>query len=1505
MKKIISIVLALTVAFSVMTFAPLTAAAAGVPTLTVDMTDRTGPMRHGSAGFLYGLGSHGTPNPNTLTPLKPGTAVQKAPDGLQHPTGDVLDVAETFLEAGGEQVQIYLQDIFALWSYEYTTIDDYLNRIKEMVPKIVELRESRPDFEGKFVYVPYNEPDGIWFNNVNNDTGVQDRFNEYWQKAYTLIKELDPEALIGGASYATYQGNAMRSWINFCAANDCEPDYITWHELQTDKLNSFKSHLDDYRAIEKAAGMTEREIIINEYAPQADCSVPGKLVNWIALFEENKVSGCLPYWHMAGNLNDIAADNNEPNGAWWLYKWYGDMSGETLKLTTSTAREQLYGLASIDDNKKSANVIFGGVDGTADVVLENVADTDAFKDAKAVNIKIEATYWTAFHGVAAEPTIIRTGTYAVEDGRVVVELDGMEASAAYNITITAADEDDEPGAVFHGPWRKTWEAETAEYVGGVFKSNDPTTYAYSGGYRLSGLNTPDDGVDIKVDVPVDGYYRADMVYGNGYGVNTADPAAHDPKTVYQTRSVDSGESVRLTLENTLGWKMGGMYIDYIELSAGEHTISYRGTDDTPQGASIDCLSLTYVGGEIPEFDSLYEAELGDFNTLLDNSATTVTTENTLGGYSASGYITGLDGVSVENGGGVRFTVVVPDNGMYSLTLRYAAEADAKANIYLDNTALTLNNLLTTVDLPASESFTSSGVTVFLQKGINIIDVDADGAIALDYLRVRATDAEAVTVEAEDGALTNGETVDGQYAAGGSYVAGLKAPQIFSNLTDGFTVEGMNGDFMSYESNAAAKLIYADYDGEKLTAAKTVGLPAGENAVKLETGHGKIFVWQDTAGISPLVNISPDAEGGSLELNVNVPEDGEYKMVIRHSNGELLGAHDYNAQVVDRYSSYSVNGADAERLYFKNTFSDENWRTVAVPVTLAAGDNTVRFFNDNWRIVRCGVLKSDTKDHIPENIDYRTLTNYTPNFDSFEFYPAVAGAAQAEEKYKVSVMATEGGTVSIDKTSAAPGEAVTLTLKHDWQDGTFAVSANGKNVSSQIKDGVLSLEINENTEIRVEFVLPENLDEYISNNSFGTGDLTDWTAENVTVEGTEGAYKAVLSDGGSLSQTMTDIESGYYTLEFEAEGEGKVSFGGKETAISPKTVLTAYGEGELELTVTGDGLTADNFRITDFLPADTELLYFVDCGDRDVNTLSEGDKLGVNNSVTEQFYAADPVTGKKWGIDDEYVKNDTYPTLLTGADTWPYEQGGADDGCVKAASYRYAKDQTDHVGPGVTYKFELEDGVYSFQAGFYTPWSTSSDNRKSSLRINDKVIASGIVPSMDVNKPVTLTGVANVTGGTATLNLNLDSDGKGGPMISYIKISAVPFKLVDTTDKAKTDGGTWEDRNHAPNAFDSDVNTMFDGNSGGWAQIDLGEGTSIAAIGFIPRPDYPGRMVNTAFYGSNDGSQWTELYRITEQPPVYQETRAVFEEAQSWRYIKYENKNDYCNVNEIYLYSPID
>lgn len=60
--------------------------------------------------------------------------------------------------------------------------------------------------------------------------------------------------------------------------------------------------------------------------------------------------------------------------------------------------------------------------------------------------------------------------------------------------------------------------------------------------------------------------------------------------------------------------------------------------------------------------------------------------------------------------------------------------------------------------------------------------------------------------------------------------------------------------------------------------------------------------------------------------------------------------------------------------------------------------------------------------------------------------------------------------------------------------------------------------------------------------------------------------------------------------------------------------------------------------------ENHVAYFVDCGDYNVHTVSEGDVLGKYQSVTEQVYGADAVTGKSWGIVD------THPTNIAGAIT---------------------------------------------------------------------------------------------------------------------------------------------------------------------------------------------------------------------------------------------------------------
>jgi len=72
-------------------------ASASEAEISVDLSDRSlGKINHGASGALYGLSEPNVPDINTLIPLKPSHILQKAPNGVQHPSGDALRVANYF-----------------------------------------------------------------------------------------------------------------------------------------------------------------------------------------------------------------------------------------------------------------------------------------------------------------------------------------------------------------------------------------------------------------------------------------------------------------------------------------------------------------------------------------------------------------------------------------------------------------------------------------------------------------------------------------------------------------------------------------------------------------------------------------------------------------------------------------------------------------------------------------------------------------------------------------------------------------------------------------------------------------------------------------------------------------------------------------------------------------------------------------------------------------------------------------------------------------------------------------------------------------------------------------------------------------------------------------------------------------------------------------------------------------------------------------------------------------
>lgn len=189
--------------------------------------------------------------------------------------------------------------------------------------------------------------------------------------------------------------------------------------------------------------------------------------------------------------------------------------------------------------------------------------------------------------------------------------------------------------------------------------------------------------------------------------------------------------------------------------------------------------------------------------------------------------------------------------------------------------------------------------------------------------------------------------------------------------------------------------------------------------------------------------------------------------------------------------------------------------------------------------------------------------------------------------------------------------------------------------------------------------------------------------------------------------------------------------------------------------------------------DNDIIYFVDCGDYVVNTVSDGDQMGTHNSVTDQVYGEDPQTGYQWGIVDTIsnpLKNGTHACGGAFTDnTWPYESNAANTDVPKTNSNRYTKNQSENgiQERYIDYKFELENGKYDVTICCVDPWGVSkSPNAYLNIDKPNKVtIKEGINAS--ARKPVKKT--IEVTDGELTVNLRGTGADNAAINLAYIMI----------------------------------------------------------------------------------------------------------------------------------------
>lgn len=720
----------------------------------VDFSAPTGAVHGGATGVLYGLSDHEVPTTAVVAGAAPRTVTQMPEGGLQHPNGGALSVSETFFAAGGDDIYINIQDYYPKWGYAnaedppntYPGQADFLDKVRTVVERVA--READPDELDRYVFTPFNEPDWIWYGDWS---AQRERFLADWEAAYELIHEIIPGARIAGLGEANYNPQRVTDFMTWAAERDVLPDIMTWHELDGEDLGTFSGHLEHFRALEESLGLPETPVNITEYSPwRSDTGVPGRMIRWISLFETHKVDAEMAYWTAAGNLSDHTSRTQGGNGAWWLLKWYGDLTGQTVDMTVPQPETPgtLQGLAALDEDRRTGTVLLGGTDQAVTVDVEGLAPSVFGTE---VDVRLERTRFTGQEGLGGAPQTLSVDRVRVgADGTLDVDVPAGTEMDAYQVTITPSAKGPVPAA--DAAWSQRTEAEAMRLGGGAYAATQEGTYATSGGQDVRGLNTAAGSLTWDVDVAAAGTYRLDVYHGTGATV----PGQSRSRTsgrhaLYVGDRLDQVVQYSSTLTDTYK----GLTSVLVELPAGTSTLSLRTSADGGASAlpgsdlAIDVVDLVAVDG--PE-------------TSAYPSSSARTTGDATVRPSDGGRLHLAPGARAE------FFVVAQEDGYYTLDVDTGSAAGGGAyGLAVDGRAIE-----GAATRPGRDGRTT--VTLHLGRGMHQVHITAERRLGIDGLRLTrdtAADEHATVVQAEDPSVrrSEGATVETPPAASGSNVQG--------------------------------------------------------------------------------------------------------------------------------------------------------------------------------------------------------------------------------------------------------------------------------------------------------------------------------------------------------------------------------------------------------------------------------------------------------------------------------------------------------------------------------------------------------------------------------------------------------------------------------------------------------------------------------------------------------------------------------------------------------------
>jgi hypothetical protein len=481
---------------------PLTAAPAhAATTLTVDLSTTYRPASHVGIGSLYGV-IENVPADGDLQRLVGGlhpkmfTNPASSDPGTQQPgiPANAIKVAARLAPLGAT-VTIRLADWFSGW-YAFTDMTDWLGKIGTTIAA-----KKAASLNNVYAYEIWNEPNGSWTNGGDANAvpgGAKNlSFNAFWKQTYDKVRQLDPGVKITGPSISYMDPDFMGSFLTYCKTNDCLPDIIGWHEG-----TNIEGDVSNYRNLEKQLGVGPLPITINEYSGSGrakDEGRPGASVPLIAQLERAGVdTACTSWWtpdSIAGHLGSLLATDSQTNGGWFMYRWYGDMTGSMVQTASSLPKDgkNLDGFASLNVNARNAYVVVGGVsDGTIQVVVKGFKSASFF-DGR-VHAVVDHTGWAGRAGIVTSTDTLSAADLAIASDQVTVSIANANGDDGYRVSLTQVGVATDGGGVDAGSDGGTANRDTNGAGGGGAAG----AFGSDGQTGAGGAAGPDAAVDASI-----------------------------------------------------------------------------------------------------------------------------------------------------------------------------------------------------------------------------------------------------------------------------------------------------------------------------------------------------------------------------------------------------------------------------------------------------------------------------------------------------------------------------------------------------------------------------------------------------------------------------------------------------------------------------------------------------------------------------------------------------------------------------------------------------------------------------------------------------------------------------------------------------------------------------------------------------------------------------------------------------------------------------------------------